>query len=316
MATDNPAGVPIIGPGTPYVTPALLRASCSGISWATIPSRNATAEQQLNEQMNICARGSAMLEANANQVLRAAVNVETFIGPGSFRCQVNGSTGVARLLTSATPVTGIIGGRSSPTAAFPPQWQTIAANQFRPEQPISGVAPSAAGDGGQAILLAPGFVSWWWGRQATMIEVTYTSGWPHTSLTAEAAAGATSLTVSDITGWAAGAGGNVYDVGGFQEFVTVTAVTPTTTGASSGSGVLTVATPTAFPHEPGVLVTTMPEGLMQAAIYLAVAQALTRGATATVVQSTSGGAAGGGPQSADQLIKLAYELIHSYGRFI
>jgi hypothetical protein len=315
VATDNPAGVPIIGPSTPYVTPALLRAATTGITWSTIPNRNATAAQQLDEQMNICVRASAMLEANANQVLRAALNVETFVGPGGFRCQVNNSTGVARLLTSATPVTGIVSGRSSPTAAFPPQWQTIAADQFRPENPISGVAPSAAGDGGQAILLAPGFVSWWWGRQATMVEVTFTSGWPHTSLTAEAAAGATSLTVSDITGWAAGAGGNVYDVGGFQEFVTVSAVTPTTTGASSGPGTLTVST-TAFPHDPGVLVTTMPEGLMQAAIYLAVAQALTRGATATVVQSTSGGAAGGGPQSADQLMKLAYELTRSYGRFL
>jgi hypothetical protein len=307
--------VPIIGPGTPYITPAVLRAATTGISWSTIPNRGATPEQQLNEQMNICARASAMLEAKANQVLRAAVNVETFVGPGSFRCQINSNTGVARLLTSTTPVTAIIGGRSSATAAFPPQWQTIAANQFRPENPISGAAPSAAGDGGQAILAAPGVVPWWWGRQSITLEVTYTSGWPHTSLTASAASGATSLTVSDITGWT-GAGGNVYDVGGFQEFVQVTTVTPTVTGAVSGPGVLNLAAATAFPHDPGVVVTTMPEGLMQAAIYLSVAQALTRGATATVVQSTSGGAAGGGPQSADQLMKLAYELIHSYGRFI
>jgi len=317
VGTDNPAGVAIIGPSTPYITPAVLRASVTGISWATIPNRGATTEQQLNEQMNICARASAILESNANQVLRAALNVETFVGPGSFRCNVNVNTGVGRLLTSATPVTGIVSGRSTPTGAFPPQWQTIPADQFRPEQPISGVAPSAAGDGGQAILVAPGWLSWWWGgRQGITIEVTYTSGWPHTSLTAAAAVGATSLTVSDIVGWAAGAGANIYDVGGSQEFVTVSAVTPTTTGASSGPGTLTLATATAFPHDPGVLVTTMPEGLMQAAIYIAVAQALQRGSTATVVQSTSGGAAGGGPQTAEQLMKLAYELIHSYGRFL
>jgi len=44
------------------------------------------------------------------------------------------------------------------------------------------------GDGGQAILVAPGWLSWWWGgRQGITIEVTYTSGWPHTSLTAAAA---------------------------------------------------------------------------------------------------------------------------------
>jgi hypothetical protein len=315
VATDNPAGVPIIGPGTPYVTPPLLRAATTGITWSTIPNRGATEAQQLAEQMNICARASAMLEANANQVLRATLNVETFVGPGSFRCQVNGSTGVARLLTSATPVTSVVGGRSSPTAAFPPQWTTIAADQFRPEQPISSAVPSAAGDGGQAILAAPGVVSWWWGRQSTMLEVTYVSCWPHTSLTAAAAAGATSLTVSDITGWTA-AGGTVYDVGGFQEFVQVTTVTPTVTGAVSGPGVLALAAATAFPHDPGVLVTAMPEGLMQAGIYLSVAQALQRGATATVVQSASGGAAGGGPQSADQLIKMAYDLTRSYGRVV
>lgn len=315
MSTDNPAGVPIAGPGAPYVTPAMLRAAVTGISWATIPNRGATPEQQLNEQMNICFRATAMLEANANQVLRAQVNTETFT-VGNFRCLIQNS-GVTRILTSATPVTGIVGGRISSGWAFPRQWTTIPANQFDPDQPISGVAPSSAGDGGQAILLAPGYGWNWfgWGGGAR-IEVTYTSGWPHTSLTAAAAAGATTLSVSDITGWGATVGATVYDVGGFQEFITVTAVTPDVTDAVTGPGTLTVATPLAFPHDPGVLVSTMPSGLMQASIYLGVAQALQRGSTATVVQSTSGGSAGGGPQTAEQLMKLAYEAIRSYGRFI
>lgn len=317
MPVDNPSGVPIVGPGTPYITPAILVEAPTGIAWSTLPDRVSTPAQQLAAQLNICVRASGLADKAVNQPLRATVDVETFQGPGDFRVQ-NMANGVTRILTSRSPVLSVVGARVSSATAFPRAWRTIPANQLEPEKPLLGVyntsAPSGAGSGGQAILLAPGWVGWSYGRQGSRVEVTYINGWPHGSLIASATAGASSLHVDDITGWV-GAAGTVYD-GAQQEFITCTAVTPDITGAISGPGTLTLSAALTFPHLPGTLVTCLPAAIMQACIYYATAQALTRGATATAVQSLGGGASGGGPQSVGELIKLGDELMHSFIRVV
>lgn len=317
MPVDNAIGVPIVGPGTPYITPAILTAAPTGIAWNTIPDRTSTPAQQYAEQLNICVRASSMADRAANLPLRATVDIEPFHGPGDFRLQIQ-SNGVARVLTSRAPILSVVGGRISAATSFPRKWQTIPADQFEPEKPLLGIystsAPSAAGSGGQAILLAPGWITWNNGRLGSRLEVTYINGWPHGSLIAAATAAASTLHVDDITGWT-GAAACIFD-GNQQEFVTCTAVTPDTAGAISGSGVLTLSAALAFPHQAGTLVTCLPASITQACIYYATAQALTRGATATAVQSLSGGASGGGPQSVEELIKLGDSLIHSYIRVV
>lgn len=317
MPVDNASGVPIVGPGTPYITPAILTAAPTGIAWSTIPDRTSTPAQQLAEQLNICVRASSMADKAINQPLRATVDVETFVGPGDFRVQ-NMPGGVTRILTSRSPVLSVVGGRVSSATAFPRAWRTIPVNQFEPEKPLLGIystsAPSGAGSGGQAILLAPGWVGWSYGRQGSRIEVTYVNGWPHGSLVAGATAGTSALHVDDITGWT-GAAGTVYD-GAQQEFVTCTTVTPDVPGAISGPGMLTLSAALTFPHQAGTLVTCLPASAMQACIYYATAQALTRGATATAVQSLGGGVAGGGPQSIEGLLKLGDDLMHSFIRVV
>lgn len=317
MPVDNASGVPIVGPGTPYITPAILTAASTGIAWSTIPDRNASPAQQLAEQLNICVRASSLADKAANQPLRATVDIEPFSAPGDFRAQTQ-ANGVLRLLTSRSPVLSVVSARVSSAAAFPRTWTTIPADQMEPEKPLLGIyntsAPSAAGSGGQAILVAPGWVGWGYGRMGSRVEVTYINGWPHGSLTAAATAGATTLHVDDITGWA-GAAGTVYD-GVQQEFVTCTTITPDVPGAISGPGTLTLSAALTFPHTAGVLVTCLPAVIMQACIYYATAQALTRGATATAVQSLGGGASGGGPQSVEDLIKLGDTLIHSFIRVL
>lgn len=317
MSTDDPAGVPIVGPGTPYITPALLTSAVTGISWSTIPFRGASPEEQLAEQLNICARATSMVDTECNQALRATVDTETWTGPGDFRCQ-NQPTGVTRLLASRGPVTSIVSGQVSSAAAFPRSWSTIPANQFEPENPLIGVygtsAPGDAGGGGQGILVAPGWVTWVFGRLSSRIQAVYINGWPHASLTVSAAVGDSTLHVDDITGWD-GAAGTIAD-GGRQEDVSVTAVTPTTTGAISGPGTLTLASPVAYAHSRGVLCTTLPGSVTQASILYACAQALIRGATATTIQTISGtatGQAGGSPQA---LSEMAAKLIHPYKRVV
>ncbi len=316
MGTENTSGVAIVGPGTPYVTPQLLLSAATGIAWGSVSGRNSTLAQQYAEQLNICVRATAMVDAYCNQPLRATVDTEEFTGPGDFRCQLQ-PTGVCRLICSRSPVLSVVSGQVSAAASFPRAWNSIPANQFEPERPILGMygstAPTAAGGGGQAILLAPSWVNWGYGRLSSRVQVTYINGWPHGSLTAASAAAATSLAVDDITGWN-GAAGTVYD-SGQQELFTVTAVTPNTVGAISGPGTLTVTPALTWPHADGTLVTTLPGDVIQSAILFSVAQALTRGSTATTVQSIHGGGSGGG-KSPEEAASEAELLVHPYRRVI
>jgi hypothetical protein len=75
-------------------------------------------------------------------------------------------------------------------------------------------------------------------------------------------------------------------------------MTPDVSGAISGPGTLTLASPLQFNHTPGigdptlpdtpVLLTTLPGALMQAGFFLATYYGLIRGATAAVIQSARG----------------------------
>lgn len=266
---------------------------------------------------NICFRATADVDEYCNQPLRATVDIEQWTGPGDFRCQ-NQPTGVTRLLASRSPITAVLGGRVSSSASFPRSWQAVSANQFEPEIALLGVygttAPGASGGGGQAILMAPGWVTWLFGRLSSRIEVTYLNGWPHASLTEACTVGDTTMAIDDITGWL-GAVGNLYGQA-LQESVLVTTVTPTTTGAFSGPGTVTLASPLSFSHQVGDIVTSLPGSVIQATILYSVAQALTRGATATAVQSLGGGVTGSGGLSATDLIARAEKAIHSYRRTI
>lgn len=299
---------------TPYVTPEVIKSAPTGISWTSIPWRNATTAEQLAEQTNICHRATAMIDGYCHQPLRATVDTETFIGPRSGRMRVL-DNGTVRLVTSRRPVTRVVSGQISPARAFPQQWQTIPADQFRPEDPPLGVygtsAPSSSGDGGQSILMAPGLVGacdapgWW------ELRLVYVNGWPHGGLTASVAAGVHALPVDDITGWV-GAYGTVHDVAN-QESISVTDVTPTVPGAITGPGMLSLAAATTVSHDAGTMVTALPGTVVQAGILMCVAQALTRGATATTVQSQPGSASGGG-RGPEEFLAEAEMMINQFQR--
>ena len=147
--------------------------------------------------------------------------------------------------------------------------------------------------------------------------MTYLNGYPHCSLTAAVAAGATAIQVNDCTGWAitnyygtaTGATGRVVD-SGQQEAVHVTAASVT-----AGPGTLTLSSALNYPHQAGVLVTTMPASIEQACIYFATAEALTRGATSTTIHAV-GGAAQSSDSGASSLIEEGELLIHAYKRTI
>lgn len=276
---------------TPYITPEILTSAATGISWATIPARNSTPAQQIAEQWNICRRATAMIDTEINQILRATISTETLVCP-DYRVTVRNSTGAANILLARKPILEVVSGQVA--YLNPPlQYQTIPSNAFVINQPSPGVynstVPGDAAESGQSITLGAGYVTWRNGRQGQMLKVSYVSGYPHAALTVNAAAGSSSLTVDDVTGWAPvttggpGATGRVDDAGN-QEVISVLA-----SSATAGPGVLTLASPLSFAHAAGTVISSLPEQIVQAAILFAVSQALVRGATATGVQTMSGG---------------------------
>jgi hypothetical protein len=112
----NPASVPTSA-GTPYVLPDMLYAAPTGIQWSTVGATvRPTDQQQFDETLNLCRRATSMIDGHCNQPLRATIDTETLFGPGDLRFQMQGNSGVARLLLSRSPVTAVLGGQVSVTA--------------------------------------------------------------------------------------------------------------------------------------------------------------------------------------------------------
>jgi len=281
----------VYGPGTPYLTPQLLTNAPTGITWKSIPNPRATPPEQYAEQINICARATSIVDTACNQVIRATIDTETHYGP-DYYVTINSQTGVGRIELQRWPIVQVLGGQWNSAATFPPDWQPIAENQFAIERPIIGLygtsAPSDAGEGGQAVLVAPGYLTWAYGRRGIQIQVQYVNGWPHTSLTVAATAGSSVVQVDDCTGWAPVTSGGQGATGVLKDSSDQEPVTVTAASTTAGPGTLTLASPLEFGHGAGVLLTTIPEQLQQATILFAAAQALVRGATATTIQTISG----------------------------
>lgn len=314
----------LTGPGTPYITPEVLMNAPTGIDWTTIPTRRSGPREQMAEISNICLRATGLIEGITNQVLRATTDTELFIGP-DWRVTVQNQTGVGRVLVSRWPILAVVSGQMSASWQFPRAWQQIAPDQMDIEKPPIGLYGAAQAadvpDGEQAILLAPGLVNWWQGRNGWRYQFTYINGWPHTSLTQPCEAGATELQVDDCTGWSlnadqspyftTGATGIFYD--GFQQEVCQVA----SSSVPQGPGTLTLAAPTTWPHDAGTLFTTMSRAVMNATIDMATSLALERGASATQIQSMSGGGGGsGGPVGVKELKDFAADAVRSYARVI
>jgi hypothetical protein len=254
----------------------------------------------------MCARATARADGYCNQTLRASLDVELLHGPdfkvtvgpgggGSYPTPYWGSVGYnARLVLARWPVLEVTSVQTCPNNTWPRTWTSVPAGYFEPENPPIGIygssAPGGSAQGGQAILVAPGYITWGYGRNGWAIQVTYINGWPHAARAEAAEAGATQVSVDDCTGWAienyfstyTGATGVIRDAGQ-QESFAVTAASVT-----AGPGTLTLKEELAYPHQPGTVLTTMPSSVEEACILFAAAEALTRGATSTTIHDLGG----------------------------
>jgi hypothetical protein len=318
----------------PYISPTTLVSAPTGIDWGTIPpGRNTSPQAKAAEQWNICQRVTDRVNGYCNQVLAATADIELLHGPdfrltvgpgggGASRSAYWGTAGPynARALMSRWPILGISQVTYCAGNVWPRAWQTVPTGYYEPEAPPIGIygsiAPSGSAYGSQAVLIAPGYIDWRYGRNGYAVQVSYTNGWPHAELTANATAGSTVLTVNDTTGWALtsyqgqlGATGVIKD-SGQQETGHCTAATTT-----AGPGNLLLSAPTAYPHEAGTIFTTLPYNVEEACILFGVAEALTRGATSTTIHDIGGHAQSSSGDIAS-LITEGELLIHPYRRTI
>ncbi len=242
---------------------------------------------------------------------------------------VDPDTGVGQFLPSRWPVLQVLAAQWSSATAFPRNYSVIPPSACAVSGGFSDNSypsdPAAAGADAYNILIAPGYVPGLWqaGRNSTAVQMSFFNGWPHTSLTGTALAGATTISVDDVTGLT-GLTPTIYDEPNDEQInvLSVAAVTSVTTPAPSsvvvqtGPGTLTLASPLLDNHPVGTMVSTMPYSIQQAMIYLSVAQALVRGATAITAQALPGSLTVQGRTDNTWYVNEAKSLLAPYARII
>lgn len=296
---------------TPYVTAAMLLNKPASISWNVAPTLTDNAADQIAQVQDACWKATSIVDAYCQQPLRASVSSEELTGPGQPWCTVGTGSGVTTLICTRRPIASVAAVQTSPATTWPPAWTLLPAGLYRPKRPVimSGAIPPTSFSGGNSIDLAPGYVTWSWGRDGWRVLPSYISGWPHAGTTAPASAAATTLAVDDVTGWA-GATGWVYD-GQFTELATVTSVTAATAlqlpgnagTVPAGPGTLTLASPLGFAHDEGTVISALPAAAIHASVLAATVQAL-EVIDAIATQSLSGQLAGGTSVLAEESEKL------------
>ncbi len=280
----------------------MLLATNYGISWSTFPKQGVSEADQMSALLDICWTVTSTLDTLANQTLRCSVDTEYEFGPDYVITIL--SNGWARFRLSHWPIQQLTAAAFSPASASPPVWTTIPTTALVTEHsalPLPGtIVPDGAGPGPTAALIAPGYIDWMNGRKGYYVQVSALNGFPTCGIDTAAAVGATSVHVDDIGGWwngTAGARGTIFDPP-FREVITVTGVTPDTAGASEGPGTLTLGAGLQFAHSPTIgsatlpnqkiVLSAMPQAVLQAGYYLATHYGLMRGATAAIMQTASG----------------------------
>lgn len=288
---------------TPYVTPAMLLAQPAGLAWNMVPTLTADTASQQAQLAQECWKATSAVDRYLRQPARATLNVaEMAQGPGMPRVFVGRGGCRTYLVTRRWPVVSAAAVQYSQSGAYPDSWNLVPANSVKIRNPVqvpaSGV-PVTSPSGGNTIDVQPGYITWDYGRGGWDLMTSYVSGHgPHTSLTADAAQGADSLEVDDVTGWA-GWSGFAYDstqTEGIQ-VDSVAANTPVTLPGVGGSvqagpGTLTLASPLAYGHAAGTVISGLPADIIQASALQAAVQALLA-IDAIATQSLSGRMSGG-----------------------
>ena len=322
--------IPPWAPGhTPYVTPDQLISGQwpTGVAWGTLPDTSQdsppTPPQNFAVIAMICQQATSAVQQILNQPAHAEEPTEEYSGP-DFRVTVDWSSGNGRIIASRWPVTQVVLGAGVAECRLAAAVDVAAVGTPNPSTrstACTGRPRRGRRRAGYPVRPRLRLLAVWLARRAGLrarrfrVAFTYLAGWPHTSLTAAADAGAETIDVDECTGWlltgtnggTVGAMGIIYDAtGGGQEPVTVTQASETT-----GPGTLTLSSALQYAHGTGIMVSALPPTIIWATALLAAASADTRGVTATTIQTL-----GAREQGVHPLEAQARHLLNTFRRTI
>lgn len=153
-------------------------------------------------------------------------------------------------------------------------------------------------------------------EQETYVQWSYVPGYPSTTLSAQAAQGATSVTVTDPTGILPGDVLRIFDVGKSEAVTVAASYVPALPTVPPTATSIPLAATTAQEHDQGTGITEMPRKILQAVIAYGVAQLMREDVSAEEPASPFGPAARTtsgqrGGQGAG-LVNDAYEWLAPY----
>lgn len=251
---------------TPYLTVAEWEAAPTAVDITTL-FPNGTAAQNQRVLVDSIERASSWIDKICHQVL--AATRDTHQG----RYLVN-RWGTVRIPLPRKPVLEVsaiqVGYRPSAMVAL----TSLADVSISPYGVIEVPVTTSA-----LPMPPPGWGGIGVGSRPT-VAVTYVNGFPNTTLTADATAGATSITVASSLGVYPGTTLTIYDTAAGTEQVTVAS------SFVAGSTTVPLATPTAFAHTATVSVSNLPPVVKEAAVLLTSALIQTRGDDAVILDST------------------------------
>lgn len=251
---------------TPYLTIAEYKQAPTAIDVDDLVGGGTSA---INDQelANVIARASSWIDSHCGQVLASTTDTETMRGSIDRR-------GLLKVHPRYWPVTEVISLSYGP---LPSLLASVDTSTLWIEQesivfPIQGFSSAFGGP----IQFTGNYST----TQEQFISVTYVNGYANTVLSASVAASATSLNVTDRTGFLPGMNFMVYD-GASTETCTVDSAYTT----ASGAGAVTLTAPTQYAHAKAISVSALPPAIKQAAIYVTSAILKARGNAALVMQT-------------------------------
>lgn len=249
----------------PYITTTEWLQSATGVSSSQLVPGGTSGQQTAALTTNI-ARASSWADAFCHQVLAATAETENgeLTTDRWGRWVIHPAQHPVQQVTafSYTPTPGGVATTVDVSTAWVERNRIII--------PAAGALTTTAAGSLQFGAGGPLASSW-----ATW---SYVAGWPNTTLTAAAAAGATTVTVADPTGIITGQHLTFYDAD-LTEAVTVAAVA----GSSvTFTGALTNA------HAAGTALSALPPAVKQAVVFLTTALIKARGSEALVMSSLRG----------------------------
>lgn len=281
---------------TPYITIAEYKQAPTAVDVDDLVGGGSSAVND-QELANCVARASSWIDAHCGQVLAATQDTE------SFRARVS-RDGFLKVHPRYSPIIEL---QSLSFGSTPANMSSVDVTTAWIENqsvviPVSGVAAPFLGS-----LSFSGSFRY---NTDAFVTMSYTNGYANTVTTATSLVGATSLTVSDLTGFMAGAQFAIYDADKTELLKVSNSFTPTT-----GSGTLTLQNATQYAHATaGVSVSMLPPAIKQAAIYMTNVILKSRGTPAIAMNQLSPVSYVGYNPGQVQDLNLAQELLKPFRR--